>query len=204
MIDFKLYLITDRKTTGGDYYKSIEDALRGGVRAVQLREKDLPLRDVLMRAYELRRITYKYKARLFINDRVDIALAVDAEGVHLGGNSLPVHAARKAARGRLLIGVSTHGLQEALKAESEGADFITFGPVYETPSKLKYGPPQGLKRLREIVENIKIPVFAIGGVNENNLMDVMNTGSFGVAMISAILSSDNIKEKTERIVRLLK
>ena len=204
MIDFRVYLITDRKIIKGDYYESIKEALEGGIKAVQLREKDLPVRELLDRAYRLREITSRYNARLFINDRVDVALAVDADGVHLGGTSIPVHAVRKIVKDRLLIGVSTHGVEEAIEAEKGGADFITFGPVYETPSKMKYGPPQGLDRLREVIEKTTIPVFAIGGIDDRRIEEVKGAGVFGVAMISAILSSENIKQTTERIERLIR
>lgn len=204
MIDFRVYLITNRKIIKGDYYESIKEALEGGVRAVQLREKDLPVRELLDRAYRLREITRKYNTRLFINDRVDVAVAVDADGVHLGGASMPVHAVRKIVKDRLLIGVSTHSVEEASEAEKGGADFITFGPVYETPSKMKYGPPQDLDRLREVTEKTTIPVFAIGGIDEKRIEEVKGAGVFGVAMISAILLSENIKQTTERIERLIR
>ncbi len=155
-------------------------------------------------AYVLRELTTRYGAKLFINDRVDIALAVDADGVHLGGESIPASAARKAAGEDMLIGVSTHSIEEAEKAEEEGADFVTLGPVFETPSKLKYGRPLGPGLLRESSGRIFIPVFAIGGIKKERLGSVLEAGASGIALISAILGFEDIRSNTEEFMRLLK
>ena len=205
-LDFRLYLITDRRLfTGGDsLLNAIEEALKGGVQAVQLREKDLEIRELLRMAYELRKLTSGYGAKLFINDRVDVALAVDADGVHLGGASMPAFAARKAAGEGMLIGVSAHSLAEAKKAEEEGADFVTFGPIFETPSKLKYGKPLGLGPMKEAGARISIPVFAIGGIRVERVKNALESGAFGIALISAILGSEDIQSNTEEFMRLLK
>jgi thiamine-phosphate pyrophosphorylase len=204
--DFKLYLITDRKLFTAHYslFTAVEEALKGGVKAVQLREKDLGIRELLQMAYTLRTLTERYRARLFINDRVDVAMAVGADGVHLGGDSMPAFAARKAAGEALLIGVSTHSCAEALHAQEEGADFVTFGPVFETPSKMKYGRPLGLDALREASGKITIPVFGIGGIKKETASDVLNAGASGIALISAILAAEDIKSNTEEFMRLLK
>jgi thiamine-phosphate pyrophosphorylase len=212
-IDFNLYLITDRKLVPGpsSLVTVIREALKGGVKAVQLREKDLETRELLRLAYRMRELTKKYKARLFINDRLDIALAVGADGIHLPQSGIPVGAVRRTVNAlrithhtsRLLIGVSTHSLEEAKRAEKEGADFITFGPVYRTPSKLKYGSPVGIKTLKEVSKKIKIPVFAIGGINIKRMNKVINTGAYGVAMISEIFKAQNIQKKTEELIGVL-
>ena len=206
MIDFKLYLITDRKlfTTECLFYMAVEDALKGGIKVIQLREKDLPTRKLLKMAQWMRDITKEYGAKLFINDRVDIALSVEADGVHLGQNSIPAYAARKISEEKLLIGVSTHGIDEAIEAEKGGADFITLGPIYETPSKLKYGNPIGIDTLRKVKSKISIPVLAIGGINLDKVLEVMEAGADGIALISAILKAENIKETTEKFMRFLK
>ncbi len=202
-VDFRVYLITDRKITGIPLPEAIESALKGGVRAVQLREKDLPIKELYRLSETMRELTRRYDARLFINDRVDVAMAVEADGVHLGGGSIPLRVVRGLVDDRMLIGASTHSLKEALLAQTEGADFITFGPVYDTPSKRRYGPPQGLKKLKEVVERTEIPVFALGGIKEHNIPEVLKTGVYGVSMISAILAAEDIEDKTKRIVRLL-
>jgi thiamine-phosphate pyrophosphorylase len=202
--DFNLYLITDRKqlSAGCSLYNAVRQALAGGVRAVQLREKDISTRELLKLAYSMRALTSKYDAKLFINDRLDIALAVGADGIHLRQNSIPTDAVRKAVEKKLLIGVSTHSMKEAKEAEKGGADFITFGPVYKTPSKLKYGVPVGLKRLKTVCSAINIPVFALGGVKRRRIEEVMKTGAHGTAMISEILSAADIKNRTKEIINL--
>jgi len=204
-LKIRFCLITDRNffVDISSLFGAVEEALRGGVRAVQLREKDIVVREVLSVAYQMRKLTAHYHAHLFINDRVDVAMAVEAEGVHLGQNSMPASAAKKASEGKLLVGVSTHTLQEAADAEKEGADFITFGPVYHTPSKLKYGEPVGIAALKKVCSEIPLPVFAIGGITEDRIGEVMDCGAEGVAMISAVLGSRDIRSTTERILRYL-
>ncbi len=205
-VDFNFYLITDRQlfTDHSSLFNAVEEVLKGGLKAVQLREKDLGTRDLLDMAYKMRELTRTYGAKFFVNDRVDIALAVEADGVHLGRESIPVHAVRKTFRDKLMIGVSTHNLEEALEAEKGGADFITLGPVYHTPSKMKYGEPIGIEPLRNTKAKISIPVFAIGGIKSDKVREVKEAGVDGVALISAILTAEDIKGTTEEFLRLLK
>ncbi len=202
-VDFRVYLITDRKVYREGLEEALEQALKAGVKAVQLREKDLPVRELLQLADRVRMLTKQYGARLFINDRVDVALAVEADGVHLGYQSMPVEAVRRVVGKDMLIGVSTHSLKEALDAQQAKADFVTFGPVFDTPSKRKYGPPQGIEKLAKVVRELEIPVFALGGIKEENIPEVLKTGVHGISMISAILRADDILEKTKKIVRLV-
>jgi len=205
LIDFKLYLVTDRKLFTDDYllFIGIEDALRGGIKAVQLREKDLSVRDLLDMAYRMREITKRYSAKLFINERVDVALAVGADGVHLGQKSIPAYAVKKIVQDKLMIGVSTHSIDEAIEAEKGSADFITLGPIYKTPSKLKYGEPIGLDMLRKVKSKISIPVFAIGGIKEDKVKEAMGAGADGIALISGILGAKNISETARKFLELL-
>ncbi len=205
-IDFRLYLITDRKQLAPDFTlpAAVEESLKGGIRAVQLREKDVGTRELLEMAYTLRDITNKYQARLFINGRVDVAMAMGADGVHLGVSDIPVRAARRAAGGDMLIGASAHRVGEARKAEAEGADFVTLGPLYETPSKMRYGRPVGLQAVKEVKEEISIPVFGIGGIRLERVAKVLKAGADGIALISAVLASENIKSRTEEFMRILK
>lgn len=204
-IDFNLYLISDRKLIADSYslIAAVRQALKGGVKVVQLREKDLEMRELLKLAYRMRELTMKYEARLFINDRLDIALAVGADGVHLTQNSIPAYAVRKVVKKRLMIGVSTHSLKEAKEAEQGGADFVTFGPLYKTSSKLKYGTPLGLSRLKNVCKEMSIPVLALGGVKSENIDEVKKSGAYGAAMISEILCADDIKEKTRELINIL-
>ena len=202
--NFDLYLVTDRNQTGGrDLLWVLERALEGGVRAVQLREKDLGGRELFVLAEKTKRLCERYQANLFVNDRVDVALGVDADGVHLGGDSMPVRAARELLGAEKLIGVSTHSIKEAREAEQEKADFILFGPVYFTASKAAYGEPQGLGRLKKVVEKISLPVYAIGGVKVGNIAEVKETGVRGIALISAVLSASDPRVATRRILETL-
>ena len=168
-----------------------------------MREKDLPTRELLDMAYKMREITASHDATFFINDRADIAMCVAADGVHLGQLSMPAYAVRKVVGDKMMIGVSTHNLDEALTAEREGADFITFGPIYPTHSKLKYGKPVGIGALKMVSENIAIPVFGIGGIKPDNAVDVINAGAYGVALISGILGENDIKSAVEEYLRVV-
>jgi thiamine-phosphate pyrophosphorylase len=202
--NFDLYLISDRKLTHGrDLVWVIEQALDGGVNAIQLREKDLSSKELFSLAERVTRLCQRYNAQLFINDRVDVALAVDAAGVHLGEASMPVAAARSLLGAHRSIGVSTHSLDGARRAERESADFVVFGPVYFTPSKADMGVPQGLKALRIIVENISLAVYAIGGIKADNLLEAKSVGSRGVALISAIMSAEDPALEAKQIMALL-
>jgi len=203
--NFDLYLVTDRQLTQGrDLVRVIEKALDGGVKAVQLREKDLSGRQLFDLAERVSRLCQRYQAELFINDRVDVALAVDAAGVHLGESSISVLAARSLLGARRTIGVSTHSLDGARKAAQAGADFIVFGPVYFTPSKADFGAPQGIKALQLIVEKISLAVYAIGGITAENLREVKSVGSRGVAVISAIMSAENPTFAAKQLLALLR
>jgi thiamine-phosphate pyrophosphorylase len=200
----RLYLITDRALCPDGLAAPVEEALKGGVRLVQLREKDLGGRELLKLARELRAVTDKYGSGLIINDRVDVALSADADGVHLGqGSFSPADARRLMGKGKL-IGVSTHGTEEAKRAEDEGADFITFGPVYFTPSKARYGEPVGLEPLREAAGVIGIPVYALGGIKKERVAEAMDAGAYGVAVISAVLGAPGVQQSASGLVTELK
>jgi thiamine-phosphate pyrophosphorylase len=204
--NLKLYLITDRKLFNAQcsLYLALETALKAGVKFIQLREKRLTARMLLDTAQWISELTKEYGAKLFINDRADIALAVGADGVHLGQKSMPAHAVRKFSKNKLLIGVSTHGIDEAVQAEKDGADFITLGPVFKTQSKLKYGDPIGIDVIRKVKSGVSIPVLAIGGIKPDKVKEVIKAGADGVAVISAILAVRDIRAATEEFLRLLK
>ncbi len=193
MVDFRLYLITDRHRCEGRRLASVlQVACEAGVRAVQLREKDLSTKAFWDLAEEIYSLVEGIGARLLINDRADIAGPVGAFGVHLPENGMPVPAARKAMGGRGIIGVSTHDPDKARRAEDEGADFVTYGPVYFTPSKAAYGEPVGLQNLETVTRLLSIPVFAIGGILPNRVKPCVEAGAHGVAVISGILSAPDV------------
>lgn len=202
-VDFKLYLITDRKQSKLPLPDAVRLALQGGVTAIQLREKDLPVRELLALAQELRSITAEFGARLFINDRVDVAVAVNADGVHLGHQSMPVEAARKIVGSGMMIGVSTHSVQEARSAQAGGADFITYGPIFLTPSKAQYDKPVGKESILSVAGEIDIPLFALGGIKCGDVLNVLTAGADGVALISGIMAADDIKAEARNFMRTI-
>lgn len=188
-VDFSLYLITDRSSlpAGRELLETVRAALRGGVKAVQLREKDLSAAQLYPLAMAMRQLTWDFGAKLLINDRIDLALAVDADGVHLGGQSLLVSVARQLLGTNRLIGVSTHHLDEACLAAAAGADFVTCGPVYATASKAAYGPPLGVEALAGACAHAPCPVFALGGVTVERLSELRDAGCARIALIGGIL-----------------
>jgi thiamine-phosphate pyrophosphorylase len=202
--DFDLYLISDRTLTRGrDLCAVLKKALDGGVKAIQLREKDLSGKALFEFAEKIAVLCQRYHAQLFINDRIDVALAVDAAGVQLGKTSLPIGTARALLGPEKLIGFSSHGVDEALAGQRSGADFLLFGPVYFTPSKMSYGAPQGVTALKEIVEKVARPVYAIGGITAARLAETMTSGVRGVALISAIIGAENPTAATRTILSKL-
>lgn len=190
-VNFNLYLITDRLNLPADkdLLTQVEAALRGGVRAVQLREKDLLFHELLPIARQLRQLTRRYGARLLINGNLDIALTVEADGIHLPSHNPPIALARNILGERALIGVSTHSLAEVSAAEQAGADFVTFGPVYATASKAGLGEPTGLAPLGEACRQAGIPVFALGGVTPERVTELRGADCTHYACIGAILNA---------------
>lgn len=199
---FRVYFVTDRKQTAGrPLVDVVHAALDGGIRGVQIREKDLDGRALHALAERLRVLTRRYDARLLINDRIDVALAVDADGVHLGHDSFPVETARRLLGPARLIGASTHS--EAEIAAAQAADFIVFGPVYATPSKAAYGAPQGLDKLERAVVQSTVPVLAIGGITAARVPGIIEAGAQGIALISAISAAPDPAQAARALVRAM-
>lgn len=194
-LDLSLYVITDRKIQKKSSEEVIEEATDAGASVIQLREKDLPTRLWVEEAQKAREVTRCKGIPLVINDRIDIALAVDADGVHLGEEDMPLILARKIAPS-LIVGYSVSTVEEARKAEKEGADYLGAGTVFPTSTKKDAGEPIGLERLKEIKKAVHIPVVAIGGINLSNLEEVLATGVDGVAVVSAIVGAESIREAT--------
>jgi thiamine-phosphate pyrophosphorylase len=193
MLDFRCYLITDRRQTAGrPLIAALQTAAQAGIKAVQLREKDLTPREQFALAGEARGVLRPLGTRLLLNDRADVARAAEADGVHLTATGLSPNAARSCLHAGALIGVSTHSLAEARFAEAFGADFLTFGPVFSTASKAPYGPPRGLAELRTLCAAVRIPVFALGGITLENIPACLDAGAHGVAAISALLNVPDI------------
>jgi len=202
--DLRLCLVTDRaQTRGRDLVAVVGECLAVGLPAVQLREKDLPAAELARLGRELRALTRRHAALLIVNDRADVALAVEADGVQRTSTSLPVADLRAIADKRLRVGASVHSLDEAVAATEAGADWIVFGPVYDTPSKRAYGPPRGLARLAAVTRAVETPVIAIGGVTPERVGEVRGAGARGVAVISAILAADSPADATRRFLDAL-
>jgi thiamine-phosphate pyrophosphorylase len=197
-----LCFITGHNTGGLSFLDMTQAVLRAGVGWVQYRDKNASRRKVYEEAIKLVDLAGKHNAVFIVNDYSDIALAVDADGVHLGQDDLPVKEARKILGKGKIIGVSTHCIEQALEAEQAGADYIGFGPVFHTSTK-DAGSPRGTDLLGEIKNKVNIPVVAIGGVNLENINSVLETGADAVAVASAILKG-NIKENAERFMEIIK
>jgi len=203
-IDFNLYLITDRsQSTGRPLKETVREALEGGVRAIQLREKDLPDEELFRVALDLRTLTREFGSHFLINSRTDVCREVGADGVHLGRFGISIAQARHELGSSCLIGYSAHSVSEALIAEKAGADFVTFGPVFHTPSKADYGDPAGLVALEEACSTLDIPVFALGGVKQGNIPDVMAAGAKGIALISAIIAAQDPRAEAFSLLKTI-
>ncbi len=183
----------------GSFLSTVEKALNGGVTAVQVREKSMNARDLLGLAKRLRQMTAPHGAALIINERVDIAMLSGADGVHLPSKAFSPGEARALLGEGALIGVSTHGMDEALSAERAGTDYITFGPVYHTPSKAPYGEPPGPGELCRVCSRLSIPVFGLGGITPERVSEVMSAGGAGIALIRGILGAPDPGAAARRI-----
>lgn len=194
------YLITDRKQCGdARLVRLIDRAIGAGIDLIQIREKDLSARDLLFLARRTVRRARGTHTLVLLNDRFDIALSCDADGVHLPATSLPVDLVKRITRGKLLVGVSTHSLSDVQRAQQKGADYVLFGPVFETASKRRYGPPLGLGALSDVVSQCGIPVFALGGVRLSNFREALDRGARGIAAISLFLNSHDLKRDIQTI-----
>lgn len=201
--NYQLYLVTDEGILERrDFLKTLEETLKGGVSLVQLREKNLSAKDFYQRGVEVHRLTQEYEVPLIINDRLDIALAIGAEGVHLGQQDLPVSAARKITGPKMLIGVSAATLEEAVGAEREGADYVGVGALYPTGTKTNTRPVT-LEKLKIIKKTVGLPVVAIGGINKENLPSVMEQGVDGVAVVSAVLKTASPQKAAETLNQII-
>jgi thiamine-phosphate pyrophosphorylase len=195
---FQLHLVTEPRRSPDELLRAVTLAVAHGVDWVQLRNKSGSAAAMFGEAGELLRIAHRSGAQLSINDRLDVALAVGADGVHLAGQSLPVDAAVRLAAGRILVGRSVHGLDEAVAGAAAGASYLTFGHVFPTTSHPGL-PPRGLSELRAIVHAVNVPVLAIGGITVDNLADVLTTGCAGIAVISAILADPEPNRAAARL-----
>lgn len=200
-LDLSLYLVTDKSDDVEKFLKTIEEGIKGGVTVVQIREKTAETLDFYNLALKVKEITTKYDVPLIINDRVDIALAIDADGVHVGQSDMPCDVTRRLIGENKILGVSAATVDEAQKAEKDGADYIGTGAVFPTATK-DDAPSVTKDELKEVVESIDIPVVAIGGINLENAHQLVDTGIAGLSVVSAIMSSENPKKSSEELLNI--
>ena len=200
-IDLSLYLVTDNSEDVEKFLNTIEEAIKGGTTVVQIREKTADTLDFYNLALKVKEITTKYNVPLIINDRVDVALAIDADGVHVGQTDMPCDVTRRLIGEEKILGVSAATIDEAKKAQKDGADYIGTGAVF--PTKTKDDAPSVTKQeLKDIVDSIDIPVVAIGGITLENAHELVDTGISGLSVVSAIMSSDNPKKSSEELLKI--
>lgn len=198
-IDYSVYLVTDhRDKTDEEFLNIIEEAIKGGTSIVQLREKTASTKDFYKLALKVKEITSKYDVPLLINDRIDIALAIDSDGVHIGQDDMPADIAREIIGDDKILGVSASTVEEAKKAQMDGADYIGSGAVFPTSTK-DDADSVSKPQLKEIVDSIDIPVVAIGGITLENANTLKDTGIAGFSVVSAIMSAKDPKEASQKL-----
>lgn len=196
-----IYLITDRKLATPGLLVVLEAALKGGVRMIQLREKDLSLTELQQLAVKVLKLTRIYDARLLLNGSVELATEIGADGVHLGVKSCGIATAKSIMGKQAIIGYSAHNIQEIEAAAVAGANFATFSPIYATPSKAQYGPPQGIQTLRDVCREAPLPVYALGGIDAERISEVVDAGASGVAFISAIMGATDAQKTARHLLQ---
>lgn len=200
-VDYSLYLVTDRGLLGGrDLLTEVRRAVQGGVTMVQLREKDISSREFYHIAVSLKEELSGHRIPLIINDRLDIALAVDADGLHIGQDDLPLLEARRLLGNEKIIGLSVNTLEQALDGESSGASYLGVGPVFFTQTKIDIERPIGIKILKFLKQNLKIPLLAIGGIDSKNIAEIKKTGVDGIAVASALMGVKDIAVAARRMI----
>ncbi len=203
-MNYSLYLITDPLLAKGSLISTVKSAILGGVTMVQYRNKHAQTKTLIKEASMLRKITKEKRVPLIINDRVDVALAVDADGVHVGQDDMPINIARKLLGAKKIIGASVKTLKQAKQAEEEGADYLGVGSVFATKTKTDAGKPIGLERLKQIVSLVNIPVVGIGGIAKENAAEVIKAGAKGVAVASAIMGKENPQKEARELVNIVR
>jgi len=199
-----LYLVTDEKLSLGREVKYIvERAVKGGVTMIQLREKELNTRDFITRAAEIKKILAGYNVPLIINDRIDIALAVEADGVHIGQSDMPYEYVRKIIPEKMILGLSVETMEQVAEAENFTLDYLSISPLFFTPTKTDLYREWGIEGLKEVRSKTKHRLFAIGGINASNVAEVIRAGADGVAVVSAICSADDPEKASRELLSII-
>lgn len=201
--ELRLYVIVDRDVTGDrDYVEIAREVIRGGADVIQLRDKELRAREFIGIGRRLREVTRKHQVSFIVNDRADLAVALEADGVHLGQDDLPIEVARSILGPEKIIGKTAHSISEAQEAEREGADYVSLGPIFLTSVKPELRPV-GLGIIRKAKELLKVPFVAIGGINKDNLRQVLDAGAQRVAVVRASLAAKDIARATRELKNLI-
>lgn len=200
-IDLSLYVITDEEIAKKSHIEIAKEVLEGGATVIQLRDKNKSDREMVKIAKEMVRICHAYGAYLIVDDRVDVALVSGADGVHLGSEDIPVFDVRKVAPENFIIGATVHSVEEALKAQEEGADYLGVGSIFPTATKRREIVLIGLEGLQKVISAVTIPVVAIGGIRLEHVRSIFETGASGIAVCSYILSQEDITEATRKLKR---
>lgn len=199
-MNYDLYIITDQRISHGKSHLEVaEAALAGGATVIQFRDKEMKDSEAVVACREIYKLTKKKDVSFIVNDRVEIVKAVNADGVHLGQEDMSFSSARKILGKEKIIGISVETVEQALKAVEGGADYLGIGPIYPTATKPDAGKALGIARLKEVRESVNIPIVTIGGINENNLEEVLRAGADGVAVISAVVSAPDITEACRKL-----
>jgi thiamine-phosphate pyrophosphorylase len=205
MVDYSVYLVTDRELARGRTTLEIAAAaIRGGVSCIQLREKMCSTREFIDESLAIRSLLARHGIPLIINDRVDVALAVKADGIHLGQKDMPCRMARQIIPESMIVGISVESLDDAIAAQKDGADYLGVSPIYPTPTKTDTAQPLGLKGLRSIRSEVDLPLVGIGGLNADNVEAVIHNGADGVAVVSAIVAADDPEAATRDLIEIVR
>ncbi len=199
-IDF--YLVTDSELSRKGTLSDVGDAVESGCKIIQYREKNKNTKEMINEASEIKKIC-RDNAIFLVNDRIDVALAAGADGVHIGQDDMPIDIARKLLGAEKIIGLTVHNRDEAIEAEQKGADYVGLGPIFDTSTKKDAGKGIGSDRIREVKNAIKIPVVAIGGINKENCRNVIESGADSLVAISAIVCSEDVKRETQYFIEII-
>jgi thiamine-phosphate pyrophosphorylase len=200
VIDF--YLVTDSGLSKKGTLSDVSEAVDAGCKIVQYREKNKSTKEMISEAAEIKRICSD-RAIFLVNDRIDVALAVDSDGVHIGQEDMPIEIARKLLGEDKIIGLTVHNTDEAIEAEKKGADYVGLSPIFDTATKKDAGKGIGPERIRDVKNAIRIPVVVIGGINKENSENVIRNGADSLVAISAVLCSDNVKRETKSLIDII-
>ena len=204
-IDYSLYLVTDRGLSRGrSTLEIVKAGVTGGVTCVQLREKKCSTRKFIKEALSVKEYLKQNNIPLIVNDRVDVAQAIGADGVHLGQTDMPLTMAKDILKGSMIIGISAESVEDAIRAEKDGADYIGVSPIFATPTKTDTAMPLGLEGVEEIGKAVSLPKVAIGGLNRKNAGEVILNGADGIAVVSAIVSADDPRKAAEELSHIIR